>query len=98
MDIDTRLENSADFSVVTNSLQSRIARNCALFNQQFPIGAGDALAAGVIHGWLEGDFTRGLQMGTALAAMALGQVGDMVVVTPSALDDLLQKGQRGVRR
>jgi hypothetical protein len=37
--------------------------------------------------WLAGDFGRGLQMGTALAAMALGQVRDMVVITRSALDD-----------
>jgi 2-dehydro-3-deoxygluconokinase len=62
------------------------------------LGAGDALAAGVIHGWMNDDFARGLQMGAALAAMALSQVGDMVVVTQSSLDDLLEKGQRGVRR
>lgn len=62
------------------------------------LGAGDALAAGVINGWLADDFAQGLQMGAALAAMALGQVGDMVVVTPSALDDLLGKGQRKVQR
>lgn len=62
------------------------------------LGAGDALAAGVIHGWLADEFARGLQMGAALAAMALSQVGDMVVVTQSALDDLLEKGKRGVRR
>ena len=62
------------------------------------LGAGDALAAGVIHGWLADEFARGLQMGSALAAMALSQVGDMVVVTQSALDNLLEKGQRGVRR
>ena len=37
-------------------------------------------------------------MGAALAAMALSQVGDMVVVTQLALDNLLEKGQRGVRR
>ena len=63
-----------------------------------PLGAGDALAAGVIHGWLQGEFSRGLQMGSALAAMAVGQVGDMVVITQAALDDLLEKGQRGLRR
>lgn len=62
------------------------------------LGAGDALAAGVIHGWLSGDFARGLQMGAVLAAMALSQVGDMVVVTQSALDDLLEKGERKVQR
>lgn len=62
------------------------------------LGAGDALAAGVVNGWLSDEFARGLQMGAALAAMALSQVGDMVVVTPSALDDLLDKGQRKVQR
>ncbi len=62
------------------------------------LGAGDALAAGVIHGWLMGSFTQGLQMGTALAAMALSQVGDMVVASQSVLNDLLEKGQRKVQR
>lgn len=62
------------------------------------MGAGDALAAGVIHGWLAGDFARGLQMGAALAAIALSQVGDMVVVTQAALDNLVEEGQRGVNR
>lgn len=62
------------------------------------LGAGDALAGGVIHGWLADDFARGLQMGAALAAMALSQVGDMVVVTQAALDNLVEKGQRGVNR
>jgi hypothetical protein len=52
----------------------------------------------VIHGWLVDDFATGLQMGTALAAMALGQVGDMVVVTQSALERLIAKGQRTVQR
>lgn len=62
------------------------------------LGAGDALAAGVINGWLTNEFARGLQMGSALAAMALSQVGDMVVVTESMLDDLIEKGQRKVQR
>jgi hypothetical protein len=47
---------------------------------------------------LADEFARGLQMGSTLAAMGLGQVGDLVVVTESALDDLVEKGQRGVRR
>ena len=63
-----------------------------------PIGAGDALAAGVIHGWLAGDFVRGLQIGVALAALVLGQFGDMVVVAPTELDALLNKRQRGISR
>ncbi|MGI6099073.1 MAG: sugar kinase [Lentisphaerae bacterium] len=53
------------------------------------IGAGDALAAGVIHGWLDGDFTAGLRYGQALAALALRTDGDIVVVTPDELDELV---------
>ena len=50
------------------------------------IGAGDALAAGVLHGWLAGDFAAALRYGTALAALALAQHGDMVVTTPEELE------------
>ena len=49
------------------------------------LGAGDALAAGVIHGWLDGDLAAGLRYGVALAALALSQHGDMVVTTPGEL-------------
>jgi 2-dehydro-3-deoxygluconokinase len=43
------------------------------------LGAGDALAAGVIQGWLDGDLSAGLRYGVMLAALALTQSGDMVV-------------------
>ena len=43
------------------------------------LGAGDALAAGVIDGWLEGDLSAGLRYGTTLASLALSQSGDMVI-------------------
>lgn len=52
-------------------------------------GAGDALAAGVLHGWLAGDIAQGLRYGVALAALALSQHGDMVVTTPAELEQLL---------
>lgn len=42
-------------------------------------GAGDALAAGVIDGWLDGDLSAGLRTGVVLAALALTQHGDQVV-------------------
>jgi 2-dehydro-3-deoxygluconokinase len=62
------------------------------------LGAGDALAAGVIHGWLDGDLAKGLRYGTMLAALALSQHGDMVVVTPEELTALLGgEGGRLVR-
>ena len=49
------------------------------------LGAGDALAAGVIHGWLDGDVSAGLRNGVTLAALALSQFGDMVVTNKSEL-------------
>jgi 2-dehydro-3-deoxygluconokinase len=62
------------------------------------LGAGDALAAGVIHGWLDGDLAQGLRYGAMLAALALSQHGDMVVVTPMELATLLGgEGGRLVR-
>lgn len=54
------------------------------------LGAGDALAAGVIHGWLDGDLSAGLRYGVTLAALALSQYGDMVVTSKSELLALSQ--------
>ena len=49
------------------------------------LGAGDALAAGVIHGWLDRDPSAGLRYGVTLAALALSQFGDMVVTNREEL-------------
>ena len=46
---------------------------------------GDALAAGVIHGWLDKDLAAGLRYGVTLAALALSQFGDMVITNKSEL-------------
>lgn len=56
------------------------------------LGAGDALAAGVIHSWLEGDLSSGLRYGVTLAALALSQFGDMVVTNKTELQMLSQQG------
>ena len=56
------------------------------------LGAGDALAAGVIHGWLEGDLAAGLRYGVTLSALALTQFGDMVVTNRAELVALSQGG------
>ncbi|MFN8377584.1 MAG: sugar kinase [Anaerolineae bacterium] len=53
------------------------------------IGAGDALAGGVLHGWLRGDLAYGLRAGTMCAALALTQYGDAVVTTAAEVDALL---------
>ncbi len=62
------------------------------------IGAGDALAAGVIHGWLENDLARGLRYGVTLAALALAQHGDMLVTSPGELDSLSKGSDPDVDR
>lgn len=59
------------------------------------IGAGDALAAGVIHGWLGGDLELGLRYGVTLAALALSQHGDAVITTPQELAALLSQTHGG---
>ena len=53
-------------------------------------GAGDALAAGIIHGWLDGDLRRGLQMGVVMAALCLSQRGDMLITTPDEVNSLIE--------
>lgn len=52
-------------------------------------GAGDALASGVIHGWLDGDVAKGLRMGVVMAALCLSQVGDMLITTPAEVTGLM---------
>jgi 2-dehydro-3-deoxygluconokinase len=49
------------------------------------LGAGDALAAGVLYGLLKGDLQAGLRYGTVLAALALSQNGDMVITTEAEM-------------
>lgn len=62
------------------------------------IGAGDAMAAGIIHGWLDGDLTGGLRYGAALAALVLSQFGDMLVTTADELQAVLENASGGVNR
>ena len=52
------------------------------------IGAGDALACGVLHGWLNGDLALGLRYGVTLAALALSQHGDAVITTREEVEAL----------
>jgi 2-dehydro-3-deoxygluconokinase len=57
----------------------------------------DALAAGVIHGWLLGDLAACLRYGVTLAALALSQLGDMVVTTATELQ-ALSRGSSALTR
>ena len=53
------------------------------------IGAGDAMVAGVLHGWLQGDLATGLRTGALTAALALSQWGDQVVTNRDEVEALL---------
>lgn len=55
------------------------------------LGAGDALAAGVLYGMLNADLKAGLRYGVTLAAMALTQNGDMVLTTETEMLSLSQQ-------
>jgi 2-dehydro-3-deoxygluconokinase len=52
------------------------------------LGSGDAFAAGVISGWLDGNLAQGLKDAVTLAALALSQFGDMLITTKSELESL----------
>lgn len=62
------------------------------------LGAGDALAAGVIHGWLDGDLHKGVHYGTALAALCLSIHGDTVITTPAEVEAVMRSGGGGLNR
>lgn len=62
------------------------------------IGAGDALAAGVIHGFLDGDMEKGLKFGTAMAGICLSLSGDTVITSLSEVEDLIKNTAGSLRR
>jgi 2-dehydro-3-deoxygluconokinase len=77
----------------------RLLREPALpTDVQDRIGAGDAFAAGFLHGWLERDVAHGLRCGNALAALKQTWRGDTSWATRSELDELLQGGTPDPRR
>jgi len=61
------------------------------------LGAGDALAAGVIYGWLNGDPLAGLRYGVTLAALALSQLGDTVITNEAEMLSL-SRGSKDLTR
>ncbi len=65
-----------------NAWQHQLAQPTQVIDR---LGAGDALAAGVLYGLLHSDFEAGLRYGTVLAAMALSQKGDMVITTEAEM-------------
>ena len=62
------------------------------------IGAGDAMVGGVLHGWLQGNFAKGLRYGALTAALALSQFGDQVITTSEELETLLDSSSTDIYR
>jgi 2-dehydro-3-deoxygluconokinase len=83
-------------------LADRAYRPTRLFSMDLladRVGAGDAFAAGFLHGLLGG---RGVQeaqdMGTALAALKCTMWGDIALVRPGELEELMSQPDPRIRR
>jgi 2-dehydro-3-deoxygluconokinase len=63
-----------------------------------PIGAGDAFAAGFLHGFLDENLDRALELGAAMAALKMTVHGDLAVVTPAEVEAVISKHTRGIIR
>ena len=73
-------------TLVNNELISVDARKAEIVDR---LGAGDAFAAGVIDGYLDGDLIIGMKRGSVLSALALTQHGDMIVTSRRELEALM---------
>ncbi len=63
------------------------------------VGAGDAFAAGFLHGYVDdGDLERAMRYGTALAALKLTVRGDLALVTAAELEAALRDVRRTIVR
>lgn len=62
------------------------------------LGAGDALAAGVIHGLLDGDLKRAIDVGAAMGAIKHTIPGDLPWVQPDEVEAALTGAGLRVRR
>ena len=62
------------------------------------LGAGDAFAAGLVHGMLAGDFRRGLKVGAAFGALKHTVRGDLPVSDLAEVEAVLAGGGLRVKR
>jgi len=62
------------------------------------LGAGDAFAAGLIHGLLDGDVQKGLDFGVALSALKHSVPGDFAWVTREEVEATLHGGGLRISR
>ena len=62
------------------------------------IGAGDAFDAGFLHGYLDGDIQKGLELGSAMAAVKHTMEGDFPVVSEQEILEIAGRRQTSIRR
>jgi len=62
------------------------------------VGAGDAFAAGVMTGFLDGDLGEGVECGLAMAALTLGMFGDLFVGGPADVETVRRGTAAEVQR
>jgi 2-dehydro-3-deoxygluconokinase len=62
------------------------------------IGAGDAFAAGLLAGWLEGSPETGLERGLAMSALKMTLRGDLFRFAAEDVDQVLAGSRREVHR
>lgn len=80
-------EGIMGFDRQTDEISSAPARKVVIEDR---IGAGDASVGGVLHGWLQGDFAKGLRYATVTAGLALSQFGDHTITTAEEVEELLE--------
>ena len=86
-------------SVVLTDQPHRPTRLYSLDAVADRVGAGDAFAAGFLHGWLTTrDAQRAQDLGTALAALKCTMWGDIAVIRPGELEELLAQPDPRIRR
>ncbi|MCB0156103.1 MAG: sugar kinase [Anaerolineae bacterium] len=62
------------------------------------IGAGDAMVGGVLHGWLQNDFAKGIRYGVLTAALALSQWGEQIITSSEEVETLLDATNSEISR
>jgi 2-dehydro-3-deoxygluconokinase len=62
------------------------------------LGAGDAFAAGLIHGLLDGDLQKGLDFGIAVSALKHSIPGDFAWVTRDEVEAVIKTGNLRISR
>lgn len=82
------------------ALDGRALAECPSYKVQIidRIGAGDAFAAGVLWGYLEGSLARGLERGVAMAALKMTVAGDLFTLDRASVEALLASPGRDVNR